>query len=361
MSLSPKKTESTKSTMEPESSVLSRHPSSLEGNAVLIVPEKLTGENYREWAQSVRLAVEGRGKLGYLTGEVVCPSSTNSQAVHLWKTENSMVSSWLINAMIPAIKRSFMFLPTACEIWDAVREAYSDGENVSQVFEIKTKLWQTKQGTGTLNDYYLTMSALWQELDLQNDDTWKCSEDAALYKKKVDRERLFEFLAGINSELDAVRGRLLSRVPLPTVREAFAEVRREDSRRRIMMPNPVAASSNHESSALITRHSTDNKGPKNKPICEHCKKSGHTKETCWDIHGKPADWKPKKSKGRSYMAGTERNEMQPATPAAISNDQLSKLIEMLSNLQPSGQPSRTQPTATVVHKGPVNREDDWEC
>ena len=27
--------------------------------------------------------------------------------------------------------------------------------------------------------------------------------------------------------------------------------------------------------------------------CEHCKKLGHTKDTCWALHGKPADWKPR--------------------------------------------------------------------
>lgn len=27
--------------------------------------------------------------------------------------------------------------------------------------------------------------------------------------------------------------------------------------------------------------------------CDHCKKTGHFRETCWKIHGKPADWKPR--------------------------------------------------------------------
>ena len=27
--------------------------------------------------------------------------------------------------------------------------------------------------------------------------------------------------------------------------------------------------------------------------CEHCKKMGHTKDTCWTLHDKFADWKPR--------------------------------------------------------------------
>lgn len=30
-----------------------------------------------------------------------------------------------------------------------------------------------------------------------------------------------------------------------------------------------------------------------RPWCDFCKETGHTKETCWTIHGKPLDWKPK--------------------------------------------------------------------
>ncbi|KAK3005837.1 hypothetical protein RJ639_015816 [Escallonia herrerae] len=32
-----------------------------------LTSHKLTGKNYLEWAQSVKLAIDGRGKLGHLT------------------------------------------------------------------------------------------------------------------------------------------------------------------------------------------------------------------------------------------------------------------------------------------------------
>ncbi|KAJ9708672.1 hypothetical protein PVL29_000611 [Vitis rotundifolia] len=39
--------------------------------------------------------------------------------------------------------------------------------------------------------------------------------------------------------------------------------------------------------------------------CEHCKKLGHTKDTFWALHGKPAYWKPKQPKAHSHQASTE--------------------------------------------------------
>jgi hypothetical protein len=51
-----------------------------------------------------------------------------------------------------------------------------------------------------------------------------------------------------------------------------------------------------EGSALATRgypnSNHDSRQKRGRPWCDHCNKLGHVKETCWKIHGKPADWKP---------------------------------------------------------------------
>ncbi|RVW45790.1 hypothetical protein CK203_086279 [Vitis vinifera] len=74
--------------------------------------EKLNGKNYREWAQAIKLVIDGKGKLGFLT----------------------------------AIGKPYMFLPMAKDVWDAIRETYSDVKNASRIFELKMQLWLMKQG-----------------------------------------------------------------------------------------------------------------------------------------------------------------------------------------------------------------------
>lgn len=76
---------------------------------------------------------------------------------------------------------------------------------------------------------------LCKELDLSLDKEWESLGENARYEKSFENERVFEFLVGLNRNLDDVRGRILSRRPLPTTREVFAEVRREENRRKIMM------------------------------------------------------------------------------------------------------------------------------
>ena len=46
---------------------------------------------------------------------------------------------------------------------------------------------------------------------------------------------MFDFLHRLNSDLDEVQGRLLGIKPFPFIREAFVEVRREESRKKVLV------------------------------------------------------------------------------------------------------------------------------
>ena len=102
--------------------------------------EKLNGKNYKEWAQAIKLIIDGKGKLGFLIGETWRPPLTNAAASQKWRSENSFITSCLINSMKPTIGKTYMFLSTANDVWDAIRETYSDAENASQIFELKMRL-----------------------------------------------------------------------------------------------------------------------------------------------------------------------------------------------------------------------------
>ncbi|KAL6311483.1 hypothetical protein AAG906_025584 [Vitis piasezkii] len=142
--------------------------------------------------------------------------------------------------MKPAIGKTYMSLPTAKDVWDAIRETYSDAKNASQIFELKTRLWQMKQGDREVTEYYTEMLA-------------------------------FEFLAGLNRELDDVRSRVFNRQSLPSIREVFSEVRHEESRRKVLLREYLT--SGPEASALVTRgpHARSSPRQSKRTYCEHLK------------------------------------------------------------------------------------------
>ncbi|KAG6467091.1 hypothetical protein ZIOFF_075100 [Zingiber officinale] len=128
-----------------------------------------------------------------------------------------MVIAWLANPMEPSIGRTYLFLPTAKEVWEAVCETYSDLENSSQIFDLKTRLRQSSQGEKTVIEYYNEMKGLWQELGLCYDDKWECKNDSLKYHKRMKSDRVYVLLAGLNRELNEVGGTILGRNPLPSL------------------------------------------------------------------------------------------------------------------------------------------------
>ncbi|KAK2452382.1 putative mitochondrial protein [Trifolium repens] len=323
-----------------------------------ITGHKLNGNNYLQWSQSVLMFVSGKGKDEYLTGETVAPE-TGDPTFKQWKTENNMVMSWLINSMTNEIGENFLLYTTANEIWNDAKEFYSSKDNTSAIFEIETMLQDLKQGDLSVTQFYNTLTRQWQQLDVFEEHKWTCTADSKKYKEIVEKKRIFKFLMGLNKNLDEVRGRILGTKPLPSIREVFSEVRREESRKKVMLGEsfvlPVA-----EQSALAARgvhnHAMDNRLKKTKRLwCDYCQRSGHTRDTCWKIHGKPADWKPskptmdKESRGNHVSSEEGSHTIAAHAPQSspFNQEQLEALQKMFSLMSSQNNPK----VASLAQKG----------
>uniref|UniRef100_UPI0020A63B15 hypothetical protein n=1 Tax=Proteus mirabilis TaxID=584 RepID=UPI0020A63B15 len=102
-----------------------------------------------------------------------------------------MVMVWLIHSMEDQIANTYIFFPTAKKIWDALMLAYSDFENSSQMFELRNTARNLRQEENDVTQYYHKLTKLWQELDLFNSPSWKDPEDALIYKRMVDSDRVY--------------------------------------------------------------------------------------------------------------------------------------------------------------------------
>ncbi|KAI5395046.1 hypothetical protein KIW84_061596 [Lathyrus oleraceus] len=277
--------------------------SSHEGLTHLITSHKLNGQNYTQWV--------------------------------------SQVMSWLLNTMTNEIGENFMFYDTVKEIWDAVKETYSNVDNTFVIFEIKSILHDLRQGESFVTEYFNILNKHWQQLDIYEEVTWCCIEDQKKYKELVEKDRIYKFLLGLNKDLDEVRGRILGTKPLLKIREAFSEVRREESRKKIMLGTPSSVPYS-ESSAMAARGNQPRPPQKKtRPWCEHCKRPGHTKETCWIIHGKPSEtkfFKGKEGRGNTTFNNQEDETLESGKTIGNAEEcaglyllQVEKLEEKLKN------------------------------
>ncbi|CAN1819859.1 hypothetical protein LINPERHAP1_LOCUS28873 [Linum perenne] len=310
--------------------------------------------------------ITGRRKGGYLTGAVERPEESDPK-YQVWNENDNLVRSWLINSMNSNIGENFLLHQTAQEIWEDARDTYSTTDNSSALFEVETQLYNLKQGEMDASEYFNTLGRYWLHLDMYEAQPWDTAKDAKLFKRFIEKKRTLQFLLGLNQSLDDAKSRIMGTKPFPSLKEAFAEVRREESRRKLMLSSQKVPG---ESSALAVQSKprsdrNQSKGKEHLPTCEHCHKVGHTKEECWELVGKPADWKPRYARrGRAHTAATgSEKQDEGAGSSPFSKEQYTALQQMLSQIVNSGHPPQKSPeayTGFFTNKGGNHREDDWQ-
>ena len=99
--------------------------------------------------------------------------------------------------------------------------------------------------------------------------------------------------------------------------------------------SPVTESSALAAHGTQYQHS-DNQQRKGRPWCDHYRKPDHTRETCWKIHGKPANWKPTRvsndRESRSNMASADEKST-PVEQTPFSKEQMEILQKMFHQSQ----------------------------
>ncbi|TXG49302.1 hypothetical protein EZV62_025177 [Acer yangbiense] len=187
---------------------------------------RINGRNYLVWSQLVKTFLKGKGKSSHLGGPI---PEKNDPKFSEWDEKDSMIMSWLWNSMQLEISDTYMFLTTAKYIWEAVKQSYS-------------------KGSLSVIEYYNLLKSLWLELDHYQNLKMKCGDNIATLREYVERERIFEFLAGLNAEFDQVRVQVLGKEPLPSLNEVFSIIRAESGRRLVMLKNKTG-----EASALAAK------------------------------------------------------------------------------------------------------------
>lgn len=152
-----------------------------------------------------------------------------------WEAWNSLVMSWLMHSMLPNISR--LLLTTAQEIWilTAMSQTYSQIENDVQVYELVTREHDTKQRS--LAEYYAELRAIWPEIDFVEDSKLIMLLKRWSINSRFNKLRFLSFLVVLNQDYDQVRSKIIGRSPFPTLRQAYAALQSEESRRNVMVYN----------------------------------------------------------------------------------------------------------------------------
>ncbi|KAK2419471.1 hypothetical protein QL285_041567 [Trifolium repens] len=150
---------------------------------------------------------------------------------------------------------------------------------MSACYDLKRKIFNAKQENLPITEYFGVLNSLWIELDQYQNLKMECSQDTVILNVVIERDRIFDFLAGLNVEFGPIRVQILGKEKLLTLTEVFYTVPSEETRRHAMLSEHPP-----DVSALAV-----SKGPQPSSsifYCEHCNKSWHNKQNCFKLHGK---------------------------------------------------------------------------
>ena len=72
----------------------------------------------------MKISLMSKGKFKYVNEAAKAPA-LEDDSYETWEIENTTVMSWLLHSMQLEISKTYLLLPTARDIWDAVNKTYS--------------------------------------------------------------------------------------------------------------------------------------------------------------------------------------------------------------------------------------------
>ena len=81
-------------------------------------------------------ALLSKNKLKFVNGNIITPLPTDPN-YEAWERWNVMILSWIMRTLTPNIAESMMYIDSAKELWDELKERFSQGDyiQISDLFQ----------------------------------------------------------------------------------------------------------------------------------------------------------------------------------------------------------------------------------
>ncbi|KAI3521218.1 hypothetical protein L1887_10679 [Cichorium endivia] len=279
----------------------SDYPRQMQVNDVLI------DSNYGDWSQEMTNFLFAKNKMGFVNQTIAKPEE-NAAEYLMWMRCDAMIKGWLTTAMEKTIRSSVKYASTSAEMWNDLKERFGK-ESAPRAYELKRMLTITHQEGASVSAYYMKMRSVWDEIQsvcpLPSCTCGRCTWDIGKkLTESKEKERLYEFLLGLDDIFATMRTQILTTKPTPTLGEAYHLVVEDEQRRTISATRRTS----HDAAAFQTHNMKKRDTPRdltdtrNKSTSketrwantevEHCTvygKNGHNKTGCFKVIGYP-EW-----------------------------------------------------------------------
>ncbi|GKB37128.1 ribonuclease H-like domain-containing protein [Tanacetum coccineum] len=212
-----------------------------DNTGLAIINVKLVGaENYKMWATAMKIALKGKNKIGFIDGTCVKQESSDVLSQQ-WERCNAIVLGWILGSLSQDLYVGQVYFEIDSEVWAELKETFDK--------------------TGWLN-------SLWREFDIfVCEGTTACTCDAKSGSvKHTQLIRLMQFLMGLNDVYQLIRSTILTKHPLPNVKDALYVVSREESYKGL---HPGGSGTNKSQPSAFVVKTNNNTNNFNRKMMKH--------------------------------------------------------------------------------------------
>ena len=187
-----------------------------------------------DWNQEMTNFLFAKNKIQFVDGTIKKPKKSSKDYMP-WMRVDAMIKGWLSTAMEKNIRDSVKYAGMASEIWADLNERFGK-ESAPRAYELKQKIASTRQNGASVSMYFTQLRSLWNESQsIHPLPHCSCNNCECDIGKKInehqEKERLYEFLMGLDAEFTVIRTQILATKPIVSLYSAYHLVA-EDERQR---------------------------------------------------------------------------------------------------------------------------------
>ncbi|RVW45616.1 Retrovirus-related Pol polyprotein from transposon RE2 [Vitis vinifera] len=244
----------------------------------LITSEKLIGsENYLSWSASVELWFMGQGYEDHLvTQEADIPEVDRVQ----WRKIDAQLCSVLWQSVDPRILLHLQAYKTCFKFWTQAKGLYTN--DIQRLYKVASAIVHLSQQDLDLSTYIGQIASLKEQFLT----VMPLTPDVGAQQTQLDKFFMVLTLIGLRPDLEPIRDQILGSSSVPSLDDVFARLLRLSSTQTL----PSASASD---SSVLVSHTTSRggrsgtRGRGQRPHCTYCNKLGHTRDRCYQLHGRP--------------------------------------------------------------------------
>ena len=197
-----------------------------------------------------------------------------------WKKIDAQLCSVLWQSVDSKILLHLQAYKTCFKFWNQARGLYTN--DIQRLYKVASAIVHLRQQDMDLSTYIGQIASLKEEFLT----VMPLITDVGAQQTQIDKFFMVLTLIGLRSDLEAVRDQIFGSSSVSSLDDVFARLL------RISSTQILPSDSTSDSSVLVSQSDPrggrrGNRGRGQRPQCTYCNKLGHTRDRCYQLHGRP--------------------------------------------------------------------------